>query len=202
MEGRRLAVIRSHLSQGNPSISSCGVHSSPCGGGSGGDASRRGRAADTIWKGNCIFCKIARGESPAFKLYEDDTCLCILDSNPLTPGHSLIIPKSHYRSLEETPPSVVSTLCSIIPLLSSAIMKATKSDSFNLLANSGAAAGQVVFHTHLHIIPRREDDCLWRSEGSLRKPFKHVQEAANLADDIREHLTCRNHEEPKLGEGE
>ncbi|CAA6660113.1 unnamed protein product [Spirodela intermedia] len=174
--------------------------------------------------GNCIFCMIVRGESPAFKLYEDDICLCILDSNPLTPGHSLIIPKSHYTSLKETPPLVVAAMCSIIPLLSNAIMKATKSgnalltnacacmcktDSFNLLANSGVAAGQVVFHTHLHIIPRNENDCLWRSESSQRKPLKQTHEAATLADEIREQLSfpdkrrpgsssCGNHEEPKL----
>ncbi|KAA8550562.1 hypothetical protein F0562_002246 [Nyssa sinensis] len=59
-------------------------------------------------KGNqgndCIFCKIVRGESPALKLYEDDICICILDTNPLSHGHSLIIPKSHFSSLQATPP--------------------------------------------------------------------------------------------------
>ncbi|MED6160338.1 Histidine triad nucleotide-binding protein 3, variant 2 [Stylosanthes scabra] len=76
---------------------------------------------------DCVFCKIIRGESPAWKLYEDDTCLCILDIYPLSHGHSLIIPKSHFPSLDATPPSVVAAMCSKVPFISNAIMKATGS---------------------------------------------------------------------------
>ncbi|KAJ6403720.1 hypothetical protein OIU84_012010 [Salix udensis] len=95
---------------------------------------------------DCVFCRIVRGESPAFKLYEDETCLCILDTSPVSPGHSLIIPKSHFSCLEATPPSVVAAMCSKVPSIGNAIMKANGSDSFNLLVNNGAAAGQVIFH--------------------------------------------------------
>ncbi|XP_020253432.1 adenylylsulfatase HINT3 isoform X5 [Asparagus officinalis] len=77
----------------------------------------------------CVFCSISRGESEAFKLYEDDMCVCILDSNPLTHGHSLIITKSHYPSLDATPALVVAAMCSKVPFLSNAIMKATQSGS-------------------------------------------------------------------------
>ncbi|KAI5060984.1 hypothetical protein GOP47_0023489 [Adiantum capillus-veneris] len=118
---------------------------------------------------DCIFCLIIQGQSPAFKLYEDDMCVCILDVHPLSHGHSLLIPKAHFPSLELTPPEVAAAMCATVPLLSMAIMQATNCDSFNLLVNSGKAAGQVVFHTHFHIIPRRTGDNLWRSEDGNRR---------------------------------
>ncbi|XP_039031335.1 adenylylsulfatase HINT3-like isoform X3 [Hibiscus syriacus] len=151
MEARRLAVLYSHLfpsrSAPLPPLSSI-LSTSAC----------------ASLMNDCVFCLIIRGESPAFKLYEDDMCLCILDTRPLSRGHSLIVPKSHFSSLDTTPPSVVAAMCSKVPFLGNAIMKATDSDSFNLLVNNGAAAGQVIFHTHIHIIPRKAGDCLWTSE--------------------------------------
>ncbi|XP_044492397.1 adenylylsulfatase HINT3 isoform X2 [Mangifera indica] len=161
---RRLAILCSHLrttdSPPTPTLFS-GVSHSFC-------ASSEQRLSDSNevnQNNDCVFCKIIRGESPAFKLYEDDMCLCILDTSPLSHGHSLIIPKSHFSSLEATPPSVVAAMCSKVPIISNAIMKTTDSDSFNLLVNNGAAAGQVIFHTHIHIIPRKAHDCLWASES-------------------------------------
>ncbi|EPS62924.1 hypothetical protein M569_11863, partial [Genlisea aurea] len=112
----------------------------------------------------CVFCMIIRGEAPASKVYEDDTCICILDTYPVSHGHSLIIPKRHFPSLVATPPSVIAAMCSKVPVISNAIMKATGSDSFNMLVNNGVAAGQVISHTHIHIIPRKLHDCLWTSE--------------------------------------
>ncbi|KAF3435910.1 hypothetical protein FNV43_RR23002 [Rhamnella rubrinervis] len=150
---------------------------------------------------DCVFCKIIRGESPAFKLYEDDMCLCILDKNPLSRGHCLIIPKSHFSSLEVTPPSVVAAICSKVPYISSAIMKATGSDSFNLLVNNGAAAGQVIFHTHVHIIPRKASDCLWESESLQRHSLKQDREASRLADRVREQLSVSDNTENSKVEG-
>ncbi|KAL3649274.1 Histidine triad nucleotide-binding protein 3 [Castilleja foliolosa] len=137
---------------------------------------------------DCIFCKIIRGQSPALKLYEDDECLCILDSYPLCHGHSLIIPKCHFPSLDATPPSIIGAMCSKVPLISNAVMKATGCDSFNLLVNNGAAAGQVIYHTHIHVIPRKAHDCLWTSESLRRRPMKLDQEASQLAARVRESL--------------
>ncbi|KAJ6956519.1 hypothetical protein NC652_007556 [Populus alba x Populus x berolinensis] len=145
MESRsRLSIIRSHLLPDSPSPTSrlsSSITSS---------ASINDAAGDTRnHQLDCVFCRIVRGESPAFKLYEDETCLCILDSSPLSPGHSLIIPKSHFSCLEATPPSVVAAMCSKVPSIGNAIMKANGSDSFNLLVNNGAAAGQVIFHVSM-----------------------------------------------------
>ncbi|XP_010241513.1 PREDICTED: adenylylsulfatase HINT3 isoform X2 [Nelumbo nucifera] len=206
MEARRLAVLCSHLRQIDPGPSSLperpklntlsGLSTSNCS--TNADDQHRSDSAKKNEEKHCIFCKIIRGESPAFKLYEDDICLCILDLNPLIHGHSLIIPKSHFSSLEETPPPVVAAMCSKVPFISKSIMRATKCDSFNLLVNSGAAAGQVIFHTHIHIVPRNAHDQLWTSKSFRRRRIKLDKEAAQLADHIREQFkvlekNCEDH---------
>ncbi|KAM7521875.1 hypothetical protein LguiA_011777 [Lonicera macranthoides] len=180
---RRISLLCSHLCPitGPAASTFPTVESSP-------SISASNCASDNEESG-CVFCKIIRGEAPALKLYEDDVCLCILDSNPLTLGHSLIIPKCHFPSLKATPPSVVAAMCSKVPYISNAVMKATACDSFNLLVNNGEAAGQVIFHTHIHIIPRKERDCLWASESLQRRPLKLDQECLRLADRVREQLS-------------
>ncbi|KAK6940464.1 HIT-like domain [Dillenia turbinata] len=204
--GRRVSSLSSHLLPPfpYPNSNSTILNGFPCVGNGGSSSTEC--LSEQQNKG-CIFCRIVKGESPAFKLYEDGMCLCILDTHPLSHGHSLIIPKSHFCSLEETPPAVVATMCSKVPHISKAIMKATGcgsdvnapekvpeqkgnhlADSFNLLVNSGAAAGQVIFHTHVHIIPRKKFDCLWASEGLRRHSLKLDREASGLADRIRQEL--------------
>ncbi|GJS85811.1 adenylylsulfatase HINT3 [Tanacetum coccineum] len=177
---RRLSILASHI---NPvtvtnSSSSSIVSSSNC-----SDSEKE----SNLLESDCVFCKIARGDSPALKLYEDDSCVCFLDNNPVSPGHCLIIPRGHFPSLVATPPSVVAAMCSKVPYISKAVMKAT--DSFNLLVNNGVAAGQVIFHTHIHIIPRRARDCLWASESLQRHPLKSDQEVLHLVDNIRQQLS-------------
>ncbi|XP_048504199.1 adenylylsulfatase HINT3 isoform X2 [Beta vulgaris subsp. vulgaris] len=157
---RRMAVLCSHLCP--PIIDSHNtqiVSTSNC-----SSDSTRDLVENPNFQKDCVFCKIIQGNSPAFKIYEDDMCLCILDTSPLSRGHSLLIPKHHFCALDATPPSVIAAMCSKIPFISNAIKKATGCDSFNLLVNNGAAAGQVIFHTHIHIIPRKTHDRLWASE--------------------------------------
>ncbi|XP_025887094.1 histidine triad family protein isoform X2 [Solanum lycopersicum] len=95
---------------------------------------------------------------------------------------------------------VVAAMSSKLPLISSAVMKATGCDSFNLLVNNGAAAGQVIYHTHIHIIPRKASDCLWTSETLSRCPLKS-DEAQKLADGIRENLSISSNIEDSKGQG-
>ncbi|KAL6214261.1 hypothetical protein ACLB2K_013699 [Fragaria x ananassa] len=206
MESRRLSILCSHLRPGSgPSPTrQIPVSRSICGAGS-TNTSQQPSDSD---QNDCVFCKIIRGESPAFKIYEDDICLCILDTHPLSrgfkvlfPRHSLIIPKSHFPSLKATPPAVVAAMCSKVPFISSAILKATGSDSFNLLVNNGTAAGQVIFHTHIHIIPRKALDCLWASESLRRRPLNIDQEASRLADRVREQLSLPGNSGDSKDEG-
>ncbi|KAH9603648.1 hypothetical protein KSS87_009224 [Heliosperma pusillum] len=184
---RRIAVLCSHLCANNPQNSQI-VDSSNC------SSSESSNDENTLVDGkvklkkDCIFCQIIEGQSPAFKLYEDDVCLCILDTNPLSRGHCLLIPKLHCCSLDKTPPSVIAATCSKIPFISNAIKKVTGCDSFNLLVNNGAASGQVIFHTHIHIIPRKPRDRLWASESLRRLSLKLDHEASQLAESIRAEL--------------
>ncbi|XP_073013586.1 adenylylsulfatase HINT3 isoform X3 [Typha latifolia] len=129
---RRIAVLSSHLRTTTASSSELSdVSISYCAAAGDGVAAAGEEEEEGGGKEKgCVFCMITRGESPAFKLYEDDICLCILDSNPLTYGHSLIIPKCHYPALEATPPPVIAAMCSNVPFLSSAIMKATNCGYF------------------------------------------------------------------------
>ncbi|PIN20937.1 Zinc-binding protein of the histidine triad (HIT) family [Handroanthus impetiginosus] len=191
---RRLALLSSHI---NPSLKTsrptCLSPWSCASSDSNGEKQAKGQD-------DCVFCKIIRGEAPALKVYEDDSCLCILDIYPLSHGHSLIIPKCHFPSLDVTPPSIIGAMCSKVPLISNAVMKATGCDSFNLLVNNGAAAGQVVYHTHIHIIPRKARDCLWTSESIRRHPLKPDQEASRLANCIRENLSFVNLYEDSKGQ--
>ena len=107
---------------------------------------------------HCIFCKIIAGQIPCHKLYEDDRVLAFLDIGPLSAGHALVIPKGHYELMSEVPAEDAAAMGRIIPGLCKAIMQATGAVSWNLLQNNGGAAGQVVGHVHLHIIPRPAGD--------------------------------------------
>ncbi|KAK9053555.1 hypothetical protein SSX86_024629 [Deinandra increscens subsp. villosa] len=96
---------------------------------------------------------------------------------------------------------VVAAMCSKVPYISKAIMKATDSDSFNLLVNNGADAGQVIFHTHIHIIPRRAQDYLWASESLKRQPLKLDQEACHLVNSIKQQLSFEDRFEDSKDHG-
>lgn len=107
---------------------------------------------------NCIFCKLANGEIPAATLYEDDDFRVILDAGPAAKGHALILPKEHYANLYELDDEVAAK---VLPLAKKMITKLTDilgCDGYNLVQNNGEAAGQTVFHFHLHMIPRYKDD--------------------------------------------
>ncbi|KAL1321403.1 hypothetical protein HN51_066198 [Arachis hypogaea] len=187
---KRLAILCSHLSPSpfSPDPTLTAVSGLVCAFSSSDAETQVAHTENQNLQNDCVFCKIVHGESPAWKLYEDDMCLCILDIYPLSHGHSLIIPKSHFPSLDATPPSVIAAMCSKVPFISNAIMKATGSDSFNLLINNGEAAGQVIFHTHIHIIPRKAYDCLWASESLRRRPLKLDDKVSQLAARIQEQL--------------
>lgn len=107
---------------------------------------------------NCIFCKLANGEIPTATLYEDDDFRVILDAGPAAKGHALILPKEHYANLYELDDEMAAK---VLPLAKKMITKLTDilgCDGYNLVQNNGEAAGQTVFHFHLHMIPRYKDD--------------------------------------------
>jgi histidine triad (HIT) family protein len=107
---------------------------------------------------NCILCKIAAGTIPCYKLYEDDLLLCFLDVFPIVSGHTLVIPKGHYRSVLHTPAEVLAAVNLRIPKLARAAVAGVQAEACHVLTNCGVEAGQSVDHLHYHILPRFEGD--------------------------------------------
>ena len=107
---------------------------------------------------NCIFCKIANGEIPSKTLYEDEAFRVILDLGPAAKGHALILPKSHYANLYELPEETASKAMLLAKKMAAQITDKLHCDGFNIVQNNGEIAGQTVFHFHMHLIPRYEND--------------------------------------------
>ncbi len=123
----------------------------------------------------CIFCKIINGDLPTEKIYEDKDVLAFLTIGPNTKGHTIVVPKKHSKDLTEADDEDLHKVIEAIKMIAPKIVKAMGADGFNLGANNGSVAGQVIFHTHFHIIPRFSDDGLrhWHSfdykEGEAKK---------------------------------
>ena len=107
---------------------------------------------------SCIFCRIVAGSIPCHRIYEDDMVLSFLDIGPVTPGHTLVIPKAHYGTVMAAPPELMAELARRLPRLARAVTQAVHCPACHVLLNSGAEAMQSVAHLHYHIIPRRLDD--------------------------------------------
>jgi histidine triad (HIT) family protein len=116
-----------------------------------------------------IFSRIIRGEIPCHRVYEDERVLAFLDVGPLSPGHTLVVPKEAAATLDQLSDESAAAIGRLLPRLCRAVMKATGATAYNVLQNNGAAAHQAVLHVHFHIIPRLDDEGLgigWRA-GSL-----------------------------------
>ena len=105
---------------------------------------------------NCIFCKIANGEIPSSTIYEDNDFRVILDLGPASKGHALILPKEHFKDVCELDEAVAAKVLPLGAKIGAAMMKSLGCAGFNLVQNNGVAAGQTVFHFHVHVIPRYE----------------------------------------------
>ena len=105
----------------------------------------------------CIFCKIVNKEIPAKIVYEDEDTMAFLDINPRNKGHTLVIPKKHYETLDEMPDEEMAKLMKTIKKVVE-ILKPLNFDGYNIVNNNKPAAGQEVPHVHFHIIPRYQND--------------------------------------------
>ena len=109
---------------------------------------------------NCIFCKIIAGEIPSATVYEDDDVKAILDVNPAARGHVIVLPKKHASDVFSIPDEDLSKAICVAKKIAIAVKEAYKCDGVNILQNNGEAAGQTVFHLHIHVIPRFEGDTI------------------------------------------
>ena len=107
---------------------------------------------------DCIFCRIARGEIPCAKVFEDDETLAFMDLGPIVKGHVLVVPKTHYATLADVPEETLARVHATVKRVAAAQTKALGAQGVNVLQNNGAAAGQEVPHLHVHVIPRFEND--------------------------------------------
>lgn len=105
---------------------------------------------------SCIFCKIVAGEIPAHNVYEDDNALAFLDILPASRGHTLVIPKQHAESLFDISPASLAAVTAAAQTVARILRQKLAADGMNVFQNNGAAAGQDVFHYHVHLLPRWE----------------------------------------------
>jgi histidine triad (HIT) family protein len=130
-----------------------------------------------------IFSKIIRGEIPCFKVYEDAHVLSFLDIFPISPGHTLVIPKQEAATLDQLSDDSAAAVGRVLPRIARAVMKITGTSAYNLLQNNGALAHQAVFHVHFHIIPRPSESVGLGIEWGASKldPALGASMAAQLA---------------------
>lgn len=132
---------------------------------------------------SCIFCKIARGELPAARVFETDQAVAILDINPVNPGHVLLLPRSHHATLSDLPPDLSAHLAAHLPRLCRAVRAATGAAGLNVVLNHGRIAGQVIDHVHWHLLPRHAGD-------HVHWPWPHTAYAEGEMARMQERITA------------
>ncbi|MCZ0703307.1 histidine triad (HIT) family protein [Natronobacillus azotifigens] len=137
---------------------------------------------------DCIFCKIINGEIPAAKVYEDDDVYAFLDISQVTKGHTLIIPKTHSKDIYETNEENASTLFARVPKIANAIKKAYRPLGINVLSNTGEAAGQSVFHLHIHLLPRYGEEDGFHTKWQTNSDAYSQEDLATIAKNIQSNI--------------
>lgn len=117
-----------------------------------------------------IFAKILRGEIPCQKVYEDADTIAFMDVMPQAPGHTLVVPKTPSRNLLDAAPETLTKLIAVVQKIARAAKQAFAADGVTIMQFNEGAAGQTVFHFHMHVIPRHEGQALLRHTGEMEKP--------------------------------
>ena len=133
----------------------------------------------------CIFCKIIQKAVPSSILYEDNTTIAFLDIRPLNKGHTLIIPKNHYADIFDIPKNDLQAIHAVTKPIATAIKNATNADSISIIQQNGKAAGQEIFHYHVHVVPRFTGQSMPRFNEINIAERKELDE---MATKIKQHL--------------
>ena len=139
---------------------------------------------------DCIFCRIVAGTSDCLEIYQDEATLSFMDINPANDGHCLVIPKEHFESVFDMPPSDFGTVASTAAKVARAVNDVLRPGGINLTQANGEAAGQSVLHVHIHVLPRRAGDNLlmnWSRDSSDDRRFDSDR-IAEIAERLRSRL--------------
>ncbi|HEY0566606.1 MAG TPA: HIT family protein [Xanthobacteraceae bacterium] len=134
---------------------------------------------------NNIFAKILRGELPAYRVYEDDKALAFLDIMPRAPGHTLVIPKNGARNILDIDPDDLAHVAKVAQKVAKAAMKVFAADGVTVQQFNESAGGQVVFHLHMHVIPRKEGAAMKPPASAREQPETLAEQAKQLAAALR-----------------
>ncbi len=129
---------------------------------------------------NCIFCKIAAGEIPSATIYEDEDFRVIMDINPASKGHAIILPKTHAANIYELSEDVAGKIFVVAKKVAMAMKEELNCEGINILQNNGEIAGQTVFHLHVHLIPRYKGDKInikWSHKDKYNDDFATLAKA-------------------------
>ncbi|MEN9604611.1 MAG: hypothetical protein RJB39_296 [Candidatus Parcubacteria bacterium] len=133
---------------------------------------------------NCLFCKIVRGEVPSVKLYEDEETLAFLDIHPNNRGHALVVPKTHFENIYGLPAETLCRIALTSQKVATALKNAVDADGINIVMNNESAAGQMIWHSHTHIIPRQNED-----KGYLGQKYTYIAgEMEEIAEKVKKEL--------------
>ena len=134
---------------------------------------------------DCVFCKIVNKELPCYKVYEDDFVLAFLDVNPVVIGHTLIIPKKHYENIFDIDSEVFQRIAEVSRVIAKKMVDNLDDVcGVNLFQSNGKVAEQVVMHSHLHLIPRRESDS-FRINDSMKSVKLEDNQFKNILEKIK-----------------
>lgn len=135
-------------------------------------------------KADCLFCKIIRGEVGSVKIYEDDETMAFLDIHPNTRGHALVVPKDHFENVYGLPAEIAARVMLTVQKIAVALKNAIDADGINIVINNESAAGQIIWHSHTHIIPRFNED-----QGYLGQKYTYIGgEMEEIAEKVKAEL--------------
>ena len=138
---------------------------------------------------HCVFCQIIRKESPANFVYEDDHVVAFLTNRPVNEGHTLVVPKKHYENIYEVPDEELAYLSKVVKRVAVAVRDSMAADGIRVVQNNGSAAGQVIFHYHVHIIPMKPHEGFVHGKAYRDQSNGRMPEALEKdAEQIRLHL--------------
>jgi histidine triad (HIT) family protein len=131
---------------------------------------------------NCIFCKIINGDIPCAMVYQDEDTFAFLDINPINKGHTLVIPRQHHENIFSTPSEIFSKMANTAQKIAKRQKEVLYADGVNIGMNNAPDAGQVVFHAHIHVMPRYKNDGyeLWHGKIYQGNEIEEVQNKLKL----------------------